>query len=172
MSISGEESSAFTFSTRGSFGLLTPPACPMRSGTGSERLIQAVLPGQRSRPDPDGLRLRDSGCLVGPRADRPIAAALGAVSQPAYFIWTCSISSGLGPEQTARTLLPSGQFPGWRTSLGLGPQADHPNAGLRGGPRDISPAGLCSRPGVQGWRRAVLSCPIRNCSHTHRPVVL
>ena len=81
-----------TFATRGSFGLLTPSACPMRSGPGSERMIQAILPGQRSRPDPGGLRLRDSGPEQTARTLRP-----SAVSRSAYIIGTLPTSSGLGP---------------------------------------------------------------------------
>ena len=108
-SISCENVSAFTFSTRGSFGFFTPPAYPVRSCPGLERLIQAVLPGKLSRPDPVPDGLSSSG--LGPRADHPKAAALGAVSRSAYIIGTRPTSlSGLGllhwdsgPEQTART---------------------------------------------------------------------
>ena len=86
-SISDEDVSAFTFSTRGSFGLLTPSAsgCPMRSSPGLERMIQAILPRKRSRQT----RSRwPSSSGLGPRADRLNAAALGAVSRSAYFIGT------------------------------------------------------------------------------------
>ena len=107
-STSIEDVSAYLLNTRLFLDLLTPPACPTRSGPSSERLILAVPPRPQSSPDPGGLRIRDSGreqtartrrpsgqCPgrptssgLGPRADSPNVAALGAVSLSAYFIGT------------------------------------------------------------------------------------
>ena len=61
----------FTSSTRGRFGLLTPLACPRRSGPGSET------------SDPSSSARWPSSSGLGPRANRPNAAALGAVSREA-----------------------------------------------------------------------------------------
>ena len=131
LSISGEDVSAlYLFNTRQfRFCLhLQPARC--EAAPSSERMIQAILPRQRSRPDPDGLRLRDLGpeqtaqtrrpsgqCPgrptssgLGPRADRPNSAALGgvgAVSRSAYIIATRPTSSGRGP----RGISPVGYVP-------------------------------------------------------------
>ena len=174
-SISCENVSAFTFSTRGSFGFFTPPAYPVRSCPGLERLIQAVLPGKLSRPDPVPDGLSSSG--LGPRADHPKAAALGAVSRSAYIIGTRPTSlSGLGllhwdsgPEQTARTprRRPSksgqchGHGPGHGgrpTSSGLGLST---STGLGLLHRDSGPAVGADRPNAAALRVGAFQVPHR-----------
>ena len=158
-SLSIEDVSAYLLNTRWFPDLLTPPACPARSGPSSERLIRAVLARPRSSPDPGGLqvrlRLRDSGPEQTARTRRPSGQCPGRPT-----------SSGLGPEQTARTRRSSGQCPGRPTSS-AGTRAPPERGGPRPGgrvpvgllhrdsayyiigtrPSGHFPSGLCSSPG-------------------------
>ena len=79
--------------------MLAPQACPIRSSTGSERLILADPPGSRSIPDPGSLCLRDSGPSRQPKCSGPRGSApLGLHHRDsAYCIRTQPTSSGFGP---------------------------------------------------------------------------
>ena len=133
----------FTFSTRGSFGFVTPSACPMRSSPGSECLIQQFCQGS----GPDQIQM---AFVFGTRApSRPPERGGPRGSVPvrlhhrdsAYFIGTRPTSSGLGPRADRPSTAAIGAF----SQRGYVPvQAGVP---------------------VQSLRRAARSGPIRNCSH-------